>query len=262
MLLEEMTFAEVKEYFANGNEMAIIPCGSTEQHGHHLVLGTDSFLAETFAKRLSEKTGILCVPTVSYGYAEYHKEGYSGTIGFDQDLLYTIYYSIAEQLVQMGAKKIIFVNGHGGNSYPLKRVSMNLRLHHRVMGLIIDWWSVAEQLNPAWKETGHAGKEETSAMLYLYPQYVHPERIRFEGYRALSDTVETLGSATFSYAGIAYHIWLNTSDVVPNGGGNYGEDPHLATVQQGKESVEAVIAHLAEFLQYGFGTMQLPSVQQ
>ena len=98
-------------------------------------------------------------------------------------------------------------------------------------------------------------------MLYLYPQYVHPERIRFEGYRALSDTVETLGSATFSYAGIAYHIWLNTSDVVPNGGGNYGEDPRLASEQQGRESVEAVIDHLSDFLQHGFATMQLPSVQ-
>ncbi len=105
MLLEEMTFAEVKQYFADGNEMAIIPCGSTEQHGHHLVLGTDTFLAETLARRLSEKTGILCAPAVPFGYAEYHKDGYPGTIGFDQDLLYTIYYSIAEQLVQMGAKK-------------------------------------------------------------------------------------------------------------------------------------------------------------
>ena len=54
MLLEEMTYEEVKKYFEDGNDMVIIPCGSTEQHGCHMVLGTDFHIAKEFAKRINK----------------------------------------------------------------------------------------------------------------------------------------------------------------------------------------------------------------
>ncbi len=256
MLLEEMTYEEVKKYFEDGNDMVIIPCGSTEQHGCHMVLGTDFHIAKEFAKRISDRTGIMVAPTVNYGYTEYHKQNFPGTIGFDQDLLYDIYFSVAEQLINMGAKKIIFMNGHGGNSYPLKRVSMNLRIKHNVMGLILDWWSIAGQIKPEWEELGHAGKPETAAMMYLFPDYVHTDRIRFEGFKTLADGVETKGSATFGYKGVNYGIWLNTIDVTGQCG-NYGEDPKLATLQMGHDSVEAVIDHIVDFITNGFAKMEI-----
>jgi creatinine amidohydrolase len=49
--------------------VAILPLGATEQHGHHLPLGTDIFLAEGISRKLSEKTGALLLPTLSFGYS-------------------------------------------------------------------------------------------------------------------------------------------------------------------------------------------------
>lgn len=256
VMLEEMTYVEVKKYFEDGGDIVIIPTGSTEQHGQHMVLGTDSHIAREFARRISERTGILVAPTVNYGYTEYHKETYPGTIGFDHDVLYDIYYGIATQFIKLGAKRIIFMNGHGGNSYPLKRVSMNLRLNHDVMGLILDWWNIAGQIKPEWEELGHAGKPETAAMMYLFPEYVHQDRIKFDGFKTLAPGVETKGSATFGYGGVNYQIWLNTCDV--NGpAGNYGEDPKLATLDMGRACVDSVIDHIVDFIENGFKKMQI-----
>lgn len=255
MLLEEMTFEDVENYFKD-HDMVILPCGSTEQHGHHMVLGTDFIIAKEFAQRISERTDVLVAPTVNYGYTQYHINGYKGTIGFDQDLLYEVYFTICKRLIDMGAKKIVFMNGHGGNSYVLKRVSMNLWYQYKVMGLILDWWSIAGMIKPEWEELGHAGKPETAAMMYLFPQYVHTDKIQFSGYKTLAEGVETLGSATFMYDGIKYGIWLDTEDVTDSG--NYGEDPKLATVEMGHDSVEAVIDKVSDFIVNKFTKMKVP----
>ncbi len=255
MQMEQMTHEEVKAYFQAGNDMVILPCGSTEQHGKHLPLGTDLLIASHLAHAVGEKGGILVAPSLAYGYAEYHKEGFTGTISFDQDLLYAVYYRIAEQLAEMGAKHIVFLNGHGGNTHVLSRVSMNLRIQHQVLGLIVDWWKTAGQLQPQWAEKGHAGKAETSVMMHLYPDLVHQSQICFEPFFTLADGVETKGSASFSYQGVTYQLWMNTCDVVSTESGSYGEDPHLSSAEEGRQSMEAVVDHLTDFLLHGFQKM-------
>lgn len=255
MLMSEMSYPEVREYFKN-NKTVIVPCGSTEQHGHHLPVGTDCHVANYFSKRLGENLNLLVAPSINFGYAEYHKDHYPGTIAFDQDFLYDLYYYIAKQLIAIGATHIVFVNGHGGNSYVLNRVSMNLRREFNVLAVHLDWWSIAGQMKPEWEEKGHAGKPETAAIMYMYPQYVNMVKSKFQDFKTIIDGVETLGSATFRYKGVNTSIWLNTYDVVGEVG-NYGEDPKLATLEMGQESVEAVVAWMTDFVGNKFMKMEL-----
>jgi len=117
-LLEEMSWPEAESAFAEGR-VVLVPVGSTEQHGPHLPLGTDSFTAQALAARAGRRTGALVTPTLPFGYAEYHTD-FAGTLSLSNETYTRVLIELVDRLVRYGATHILFVNGHGGNAFALR----------------------------------------------------------------------------------------------------------------------------------------------
>lgn len=147
----------------------VVPLGSTEQHGPHLPLDTDTRIATAVASAVTDElNGVdadycryLLSPAISYGAAGEH-EGFPGTISIGTDAL-------ASMLVEYGrsacgwAHRVVFVNGHGGNVEALRSAVIQLRSEHRDVA----WCACSSADGDA-----HAGHTETSVLLYISPSDV------------------------------------------------------------------------------------------
>jgi mycofactocin system creatininase family protein len=147
----------------------LTPLGSTEQHGPHLPLDTDTRIAAAVARAaaalLDDGSEWLVAPAIAYGASGEH-QSFAGTISIGSDALTTL-------LVEYGrsaacwAKRLVFVNGHGGNVAALDRAVGTLRAEGRDVG-----WCPCTVAGA----DAHAGHTETSVLLHLSPADVRTER--------------------------------------------------------------------------------------
>ncbi|HET9772647.1 MAG TPA: mycofactocin biosynthesis peptidyl-dipeptidase MftE [Acidimicrobiia bacterium] len=138
-----------------------VPVGSTEQHGPHLPLGTDSAVAVALAERLAiARPDVLVAPVLPYGSAGEHA-AFAGTLSIGSGALEMV-------LVEMGRSAdafagVVFVSGHGGNAEPLAAAVATLRAEGRN---VLAW---APRVSGG---DAHAGRTETSLLLALAPESV------------------------------------------------------------------------------------------
>ncbi|MFX1475021.1 MAG: creatininase family protein [Promethearchaeota archaeon] len=179
-LLGKMTWQEAKALLKK-TDIAIIPVGSTEQHGPALPLDNDAFQASKFAHAVAEKlwpkVKTIVTPLVPYGVSPHHMP-FSGTITVEPETLINLVVDIGKSLAQHGVKKIIVMNSHGGNTPSL---SIALRKVHD-MGLWcvqLAWWQIVSDLV---KETFkpphfHADDMETSVAWALGQRVLKDKRV-------------------------------------------------------------------------------------
>ncbi len=177
MLLRNMTWEEAGD--ALKENVVVIPVGSTEQHGPQNPLGTDHMIAERFA----EKLDAIVVPTIPIGLSKHHRH-FSGTLWVSYEHFKGYLKDVCRALKHHGARKILFVNGHGGNTACLRDLALELR-DEDIIVVIYEWWRAipAETLQEVYPEnteqcTGHAGSGETSVNLALHPELVKMERAK------------------------------------------------------------------------------------
>lgn len=183
----------------------MIPLGSTEQHGPHLPLDTDTRIATAVAREVAaclagasnfgdRPLHWLVAPAIAYGDSGEH-QSFPGTISIGTDALTTL-------LVEYGrsatcwAQRLLFVNGHGGNVTALKRAVRRLRSEGRDVG-----WCACT----ATGADAHAGHTETSVLLHISPADVLIDRRRPGNGAPLSDLLPTMrraGVAAVSATGV------------------------------------------------------------
>lgn len=165
--LPHMTWDEVEQYLRT-SDMVIIPVGSIEQHGKHLPLGSDIIAAVETSMRIGQKTGVLVAPAVLAGVSEHHM-GFPGTISLTPATLEAVLHDTARSLIAHGFKRIMFLNGHGGNETTVTNVAY--RINRETAATAIDLWRIdLPPTDPRLKDVKldyHAGVEETSMMMYL-----------------------------------------------------------------------------------------------
>jgi creatinine amidohydrolase len=178
--LQKMTWRDARRVFESAR-LAVIPTGSCEQHGPHMSLATDIEIADGFARRLVEDLGevaFLC-PRVPYGLSEHHM-AFHGTLTLRPDTFIAVLSDLLESLRHWNVRRVLIVNGHGGNIDALRIVARKARLD---IGMIVGsvMWSqlaadaIAERVNSA--RYGHACEVETSVALVLAPECVFEDRI-------------------------------------------------------------------------------------
>jgi creatinine amidohydrolase len=113
MKIEDMNWMQVEEKLKRDGR-AVVPVGSTEQHGY-LRLTVDAILAERVACEAAEPLGVPVFPVLSYGITPYFR-AYPGTISLRLDTYLRIMTDILDSLAATGFKRVMFVNGHGGNT--------------------------------------------------------------------------------------------------------------------------------------------------
>ena len=153
--------------------VAILPVGSIERHGDHLPLGTDGELPSHIAEKAGEKTCSLVLPTVWYGSC-HAMRNFPGTFDIDADALYKYTYSIMEEAMRNGIKLLVVLNGHGGNTTPLQMAARQISSRSNLSVLVIDWWrDLGGEKAKLFSSPGHAGEDETSAMLALKEERIN-----------------------------------------------------------------------------------------
>jgi len=182
MRLEELTWPEfntVKEKVG----AVILPVGSVEAHGRHLPLGTDVFapveIANRVEKKLKEKgVEVLVAPPVWYGHT-FTLNVYPGTINVSADALKAYVAEILREFAREGLKRLVLLNGHGGNHSPLLLAAEEVAEEFDVEVWLINWWlDFREEILEVCSSQEHAGEDETSVILAIKPELVKMEEAR------------------------------------------------------------------------------------
>jgi len=230
MLWTELTPDELMK-LDKQHTVVVLPIGCIEKHGAHLPLGTDGLAIEKVAIKAAEKTGAIVLPTIYYAYVPENRH-LPGTITLSSQTLLKMLEEICDEVYRNGFKKILLLNGHGGNIRPLRLFLRDMQAKGKKYNLYIltDPWSPIKDVIDRIKESkviGHAGEIETSYMMYLYPNLCKiDERVReanlgveklVEGVEAMTDWI---GYAIEGYVGdpskanpekgrILFDAWVN-----------------------------------------------------
>ncbi|MFC1891831.1 creatininase family protein [Thermodesulfobacteriota bacterium] len=253
-ILGELTWTEAEERFRE-TDLALLPVGAIEQHGPHLPLDTDSFDAEHLAFLVAENCTDpkpLVLPVVNYGVS-YHHADFSGTITISPETLSKIVYDIGMSAVSHGIKKLVIINGHGGNSPALHFASQMLNRDSHIFTCVesgetsdSDILAITETPNDV-----HAGEIETSTALASRRHLVQLEKARKFIPRF---PIKYLNFSSKRSVG----WYVRTSKISSNG---VIGDPTKASVEKGKVIWEHMVRHLVEFVE-DLKTMSLDEIHQ
>ncbi|PYE82560.1 creatininase family protein [Pseudoroseicyclus aestuarii] len=137
MRITEANWFEVEEYLKT-DDRAVLPLGSTEQHAH-LSLSVDSILSEKVAADAARPLGVPVFPALAYGLTPYFM-GYPGTVSLKLATYAAVVRDILDSLYATGFRRVLIVNGHGGNS-PVQPVCAEwMEAHEGARCRFHDWW--------------------------------------------------------------------------------------------------------------------------
>lgn len=180
---EELTWPEVREAVAQ-NRVAVLPVGTTEQHGPHLPLVTDVLTASEMSRlaveRIPEEAVLL--PAVYYSFNEHHMD-FPGTIAVEGETIIRYVTEIGTSLARHGFRKILIVNGHGSNVPFLDIAARNITNTTAAVAAMASWWSlIPKELIVKLRESEYPGgmahgcELETSVLLHLRPDLVQMDK--------------------------------------------------------------------------------------
>ncbi|MCX6381338.1 MAG: creatininase family protein [Armatimonadetes bacterium] len=247
---DELTWQGINEAVL-AKKVVLLPIGSTEQHGYHLPLDVDNFLARSAciaaAKRLPRET--LIMPTIPYGYNE-HALDFPGTIHVTYEHFIEYCLDVCKSVAHAGFERIIIIDGHGSNEHLCEFIARRATLETSSMVASTIWTNLAIEAFESVRESGHGGAAhacelETSAYLYLDPAKVQMDKAE-----------DHYGGAAGKQGSKFLHVDLGrgwgpmklirwTSSATPNG---VSGAPTLATAEKGRAIVEGAGANLAEFI--------------
>jgi len=224
MSLYHLSNYEIKR----GNKKIIIPLGSTEQHGPHLPVSTDTIIAEYFANQLTKKIPSYSLSGIPSGVSFEHRPFFN--ISISNDLLSELLSQICISLGENGFNQIIIINGHRGNMGVVQYIPQKVeRINAKVKVFGINYWHLIE------KEFDHGGFVETSLMLAIAPKLVqmHKAKSGYLNKKMLHSTYTTFLS--------------NTSSFKITRNGVLG-DPRKATKEEGNKIISITIKNLVRTL--------------
>jgi len=223
----------------DGNTVALIATGHTEQHAFHLPLSTDMLIIDAIAKGVETKMPgtILRLPTWPYGVSM-HRRQFPGTLTIDPRMWEDFLVAVVGQLREIGIRMVYLINGHGGNHSFLVNVIKFCGDRWPDMFVATSFLHTTGAALTQYRTSkiggmGHAGELETSYILHLRPDLVRTDRIVDE-----TDFVATPNYTMDWIEGgalIANPPW--TDDTIS---GAYGAGTH-ATAEKGRLWLEAAI---------------------
>jgi creatinine amidohydrolase len=171
VFLGEMTNREVEAFLAE-HKTVIVPIGSTEQHGPHGPLATDTIVPTEVARRVAAKVGAAVAPSIGYGLS-YPHVGFTGVVHLRIPTFMALVEDVAVGLATTGFRTIVFLNGHYDNTLAIAYACANAadRLPDGTRAFPINYWDgmTAEEAGEFFGPTAglHANRAETSAVMAI-----------------------------------------------------------------------------------------------
>jgi creatinine amidohydrolase/Fe(II)-dependent formamide hydrolase-like protein len=232
--------------------LILIPIGSIEQHGHHLPLATDSIISQEvtrlIAERINNEFPVLVFPQIPFGKSTEHATR-PGTISLETEVLTNLLRNICKNLVKNGFKKIIFINGHGGNTNLLNSILREIREKTGAFVTSIYLYSetflkeALERFKLEELDVFHACTLETSFMMSLKPELVQMEKASKEKPHKFTEESGYKHLKLTRNKGIEFS-WL-IDDVSDSG---VIGDPTKASAELGQEALESLVKKICEVL--------------
>lgn len=253
---DELTAAQWDEAMAQADSTCILPLGILEKHGPHLPMGSDIITSRGIALEAARQEYAVVFPEFYFGQI-YEAKHLPGTIALPSDLVWDILQATVDEIGRNGFKKIILVNGHGGNNSLLPYfVQSQLE---STKGYVVYLFrpeadpEVEEKIDNMRKSERtydmHAGEGESSMIMHLRPDLVDPEVAKTESGKDLArlDLPESL------YTGIWWHARF------PN---HYAGQGNVASAELGKVMVEDRVKALKEAIRAVKGDQKTPAIQK
>ncbi|MGE5530286.1 MAG: creatininase family protein [Patescibacteria group bacterium] len=238
MLWEELTAAEFAGAAASTRGTCLVPLGVLEKHGDHLPLGTDLLNVRALAIRAAAIEPAIVFPPYYFGQI-CEARHQPGTLAFGEELLLGALRGVCAEIARNGLKKIILVNGHGGNCHMLHYFAqMMLDETRDYVVYLADLDAVRPPEALALienKDGGHADEGETSVMLAHRPDLVKLDRADVEDGRPRLRLRNLRGA----YTGIWWYADYP---------GQQAGDPTRATAEKGRRMLELGAASLAKLI--------------
>lgn len=174
--LVELNWMEVGERVPDRVDTVLLPVGTLEAHGV-IANGADIIVPDSLAARLATELDAYIAPTLNYGVNTSLDE-YPGTFGIPEELLRETAAVVLRGLADTGFRNIVVLNGHGPNFAPLNDAAREVFRETDARVLVLNWWTVTPDITEEVYGTqgGHAGNNETAAVLAVRPDLVHADR--------------------------------------------------------------------------------------
>lgn len=229
MHLQEATWTEAD---AVETDKALLPVGSTEQHGPHAPLGTDTLTAKTVAEAGADAYDdeVVVAPPISVGVAEEHRD-FAGTLWVSEDTFREYVRETITSLAHHGWDRVIVVNGHGGNVDALREVCGRVSRRGDAYAVAFTWFDAVDA-----PDMGHGGPVETSLLHHAHADTVRADRLE----EAAADGADGWGEWVSS-VNLAY----DTSEFSENG--TVG-DPRGGSAERGEQLLDEASTALGTLL--------------
>ena len=256
MRWEELSVPEI-EQLDRDRTVLILPVGSVEQHGRHLPLGTDTMLATSLCCAAAErlKGTVAVLPPPWYGFSPHHMR-FAGTVTLRAETLIALVEDIAGSAAAHGFRRLIVVNGHGGNGGLVDVLSSTLghKLRGQMRIACLTYFQLASDAIAKLRKSrpggmGHACEFETAMM-----QHIRPELVAIDRAQVTYPDTGTAYASTDLLGRPRIRTYYDFSDLSESG--TLG-DPTLASPAAGKQFHAAVVEELTAFIE-DFAKWRIP----
>lgn len=177
--LQDFSWMRLAEVVPEVTDRVILPMGTVEPHGA-CVLGTDNHIPARLADLLWDRLNALVAPAINHGVTGASISQFPGAITVRPEVFEEYVYDVLKHLVRTGFRNILILNGHGGNTDPVKKAMTRIHAETAAHIMVVDWWTIAFNIvkdvygAPA-QQSGHGDMEEAALVLAFDPKLVDRE---------------------------------------------------------------------------------------
>ena len=177
--MQDYAWMRLAQIVPSVTDRVILPIGTVESHGA-CAIGTDNVIPLHAAELIWDKCNALVAPAINHGVTGASISQFPGSITVRPEIFEEYIYDVLKDLVRSGFRNILIVNGHGGNTDPVKKAMTRLHQETAAHFMIIDWWTVAfnivnEVYGTKAQQSGHGDREEAAMVMAFNPELVDRE---------------------------------------------------------------------------------------